>query len=369
MHPTILVVEDDETLRTLVMELLMKEQFHVVTARTGVEALELLKNGLKPDLIISDIIMPEMDGYELYQRVHNHQNLIPIPFIFLTAKTGEEEIRQGKSLGVDEYITKPFKLEDLIIAVRARLKRTEEFRKGFQDPILEKLEDLQNLLRITAHELKTPIASIESICKMLMTESMTEADRQQFLHMLQNQTIGLKELVKDLLELNYLETTTSKEKLEKEKIFLLELINLGISGTSELKTPNHRIKIEISEPNLWVYGNKFQLRLVLTNLLSNAIKYSFKGGDILIRVENIQEDKKAKISVIDNGIGIDEANLPYIFDKFYRIKTKETENIPGTGLGLTIVKYILDLHDTKPEIKSIPGKGTHISFTLPICQT
>jgi signal transduction histidine kinase len=367
MHPTILVVEDDETLRTLVMELLMKEQFHVVTARTGVEALELLKNGLKPDLIISDIIMPEMDGYELYQRVHNHQNLIPIPFIFLTAKTGEEEIRQGKSLGVDEYITKPFKLEDLIIAVRARLKRAEEFRKGFQDPILEKLEDLQNLLRITAHELKTPIASIESICKMLLTESMDEADRQQFLNMLQNQTIGLKELVKDLLELNYLETTANKEKLEKEKIFLLDLINLGISGTSELKKPNHQIKVEISEPNLWVYGNKFQLKLVLTNLLSNAIKYSFKGGDIIIRVEKIQEDKKVRISVIDNGIGIDEANLPYIFDKFYRIKTKETENIPGTGLGLTIVKYILDLHDTKPEIKSIPGKGTHISFTLPIC--
>jgi len=368
MEPKILLVEDDETLRSLITDLLTKEQFQVITARTGVEALKLLKEGFRPDLIISDIIMPEMDGYELHKKIHEYEGLISIPFIFLTAKAHEEEIRRGKSLGVDEYITKPFKIEDLLVAIRARLKRTEELRKEFQYPVLEKLEDQHNFWRIMAHELKTPIASIESISRLLATETMNEADRQQFLNILRDRTVGLKELVTDLLNLNHLETDTGRKHLEKEKIFLLDLINSGIDGGLELKKSTHQIKIEICNPDLWVYGNKAQLKLVLTNLLSNAIKYSPNGGDIIIRAEISKKCNQVKISVIDSGIGIPPGDLPRVFDKFYRVKTRETESIPGTGLGLAIVKYSLELHGTKPEIQSAPGKGTTVSFTLPICQ-
>jgi signal transduction histidine kinase len=349
--------------------LLSREQFHVVTARTGLDALKLLKNGFRPDLIISDIVMPEMDGYELYRKVHEYQALVLIPFIFLTAKIGEDEIREGKSLGVDEYITKPFKIEDLLIAVRARLKRAEEFRKGFQDPILQKLEDLQHLLRVTAHELKTPLASIESISRLLATETMNVEDQQQFLNMLRDQTVGLKELVTDLLNLNYLETGLRNKELEKEGILVLDLINGGITCNVELKKPTHQISVEVSESDLWVYGNKSQLKLVLSNLLSNALKYSPSGGNIIVHAEKLGEFNKVKISVIDSGIGIHLADVPRVFERFYRVKTAETENIPGTGLGLAIVKYALELHGTKPEIQSTLGEGTIVSFILPAYQT
>lgn len=369
MSSIILIVEDDEMIRSLVRDLLSREQFEVVTAQTGLEALKLLKDGFRPDLIISDIIMPEMNGYELYKKVHEDQTLVPIPFIFLTAIIGEEEVREGKSLGVDDYITKPFKIEDLLVAVRARLRRTEELRKGLQNPLLEKLESLQNLLQVTVHELKAPLASIENISQLLTTEMMEEDDRKQFLNILKDQAAGLKELVTDLLDLNYLEIHSKNKELEKEEILLLDLINLGMARSIELKKPNHQIKLEVSNPNLWIYGNKSQLKLVLTNLLSNAIKYSPNGGDIIIRTEELKKSGKVKISVIDSGIGINPANLPRIFDKFYRAKTAETENIPGTGLGLAIVKYVLELHDTKPEVKSTPGTGTLISFTLPICRS
>ena len=151
--PLILVVEDDLALLEGVRELLELTDYSVLTAANGREALDVLETQC-PDLIVSDIMMPEMDGYQFHEKVSEQPELSAIPFIFLSARGEKTDIRRGKELGADDYITKPFDDEDLLVAVRAKLNRWENLRQHRDDEVA----DLKSKILLTlSHEFRTPL--------------------------------------------------------------------------------------------------------------------------------------------------------------------------------------------------------------------
>ncbi len=177
--PLIMVVEDDFALLQGIRELLELTNYKVVPASNGVEALELL-NRFRPDLIVSDIMMPEMDGYEFHNKVRERVELLTIPFIFLTARGEKVDIRRGKSLGADDYITKPFDDEDLLVAIEAKLARWQSLREQ-QD---EEISDLKHKILLTlSHEFRTPLTYIINYAEILDMgdEDLTSEDFSEFM--------------------------------------------------------------------------------------------------------------------------------------------------------------------------------------------
>jgi len=161
--PLILVVEDDLALLEGIRELLELTEYKVITAMNGQEALDVLEKQ-RPDLIVSDIMMPEMDGYEFHEKVSEQPQLNAIPFIFLTARGEKADIRRGKDIGVDDYITKPFDDEDLLVGVRAKLSRWDGLRKQRD----EEVSDLKSKILLTlSHEFRTPLTYIINYSDLL----------------------------------------------------------------------------------------------------------------------------------------------------------------------------------------------------------
>src|SRR5258706_9822101 len=156
--PTILVVEDNEDLRENAALVLSLEGYEVSVAIDGQDALDMLTNGsCAPDLIVSDIAMPRLDGYGFFEAIRNIPNLRTIPFIFLTARGSRRDIRFGKELGVDDYLVKPFNSEDFLVAVKSKLRRTEEIRRQ----AASELDDARRaMVQLLSHELRTPLTYV-----------------------------------------------------------------------------------------------------------------------------------------------------------------------------------------------------------------
>ncbi len=207
--PLIMVVEDDFALLQGIRELLELTNYKVVPASNGVEALELL-NRFRPDLIVSDIMMPEMDGYEFHNKVRERVELLTIPFIFLTARGEKVDIRRGKSLGADDYITKPFDDEDLLVAIEAKLARWQSLREQ-QD---EEISDLKHKILLTlSHEFRTPLTYIINYAEILDMgdEDLTSEDFSEFMQGIRRGAVRLNTLVEDFLALVELQTGEARQ--------------------------------------------------------------------------------------------------------------------------------------------------------------
>ena len=207
--PLILVVEDDLALLEGIRELLELTEYKVLTAMNGREALDVLEKQ-RPDLIVSDIMMPEMDGYQFHEKVSEQPELSAIPFIFLTARGEKTDIRRGKEIGVDDYITKPFDDEDLLIGVRAKLSRWEGLRKQRD----EEVSDLKSKILLTlSHEFRTPLTYIINYSDLLELEGqkVEGEDFQDFMQGIRRGALRLNSLVDDFLILVEIETGEAED--------------------------------------------------------------------------------------------------------------------------------------------------------------
>ncbi|RLC85875.1 MAG: hypothetical protein DRI79_10805, partial [Chloroflexi bacterium] len=162
----ILVVEDHEILLEAIRDILETAGYIVSTAPDGVQALQVMEK-IRPDLIVADIMMPRMDGYTLYEAVRARPEWVPIPFIFLTAKTEKEEMLKGKGLGAEDYITKPFDAQELLVVVRARLKRAQAIRE-VTEAEFDQLK--QQIITVLSHELRTPLTYVRTYTELALEE-------------------------------------------------------------------------------------------------------------------------------------------------------------------------------------------------------
>ena len=225
------------------------------------------------------------------------------------------------------------------------------------------VERMKNeFLSTAAHELRTPITSIQGFSELLLNrKNLQEKEQEEFISYINKQSLNLAAIVNDLLDISRLESGRSF-LLNKEKCILGDAFKSLIQYVQGMSS-KHTLEVNLPEKPLELLVDKEKMEQVLKNLLSNAVKYSPDGGTICLSVKKMQST--IEISIADQGIGMTPEQVEKIFEKFYRVDVSDSA-VEGTGLGMTIVKYIVEAHDGKVRVESRPGKGTTVRFLIPI---
>lgn len=362
----ILVVEDDFQNRQLISIYLSRTGYEVTISVNGVDALERLKT-YTPDLIISDISMPHMDGFQLYDKVKEISHLRSIPFIFLTAHSDTDKRRYSKEIGSDDFLTKPIEQEDLLVSIRGKLKRVEEIRSTTTSALFSDIDKLKReILSTITHEVNTPLFIIKLTTNLLLDDSMEfrPHELQELLLRIKRSGERLDGLLKDFLvsariaagdaikeykdaqqeiEINYV-VTHLMPKLER----LAAAAQLKLTTNLSKRTPPVMIHVD-------------QIADVIERLFLNAIKFNKPNGAIVMTTDSNDEDVFLRIK--DTGIGIPADQLSRVFDKFYQVNRNEMEQ-QGAGLGLSIARDLAYINRGDILAKSTDGVGSE--FTLAI---
>lgn len=368
MKHKILVIEDEKTVSLNIQEILESGGFEAIVADNGKTGIQMAKEQL-PDLIVCDIMMPDMDGYAVLTALRQDPITTTMPLIFLTAKTTHDDLRQGMNLGADDYITKPFRRKELLDAIASRLRKQESF-KQLQQKIAE-LEQMDRqkdeLIWNVSHDLKAPIANIKLIAEILRLIEPNASQQKQYLNMLENVCDQGNDLINNLLTWRQLETA--------EYPINYETINLeywlqGLLEPFEIRTQDRQqiFNINIS-PDLppWQI-DPTSLKRILTELINNACKYTSGGKKIELQVlyqPPSSPTNPAKTTfIIANEAEISPTDLPHIFEKFYRVNNRNSQSQSGTGLGLGIVQQLVEKLQGTIQAES-SGGWTRFTVKLP----
>lgn len=363
MPELILVVEDDAALLDGLRDILEFSGYEVATARNGHEGLAVLADRL-PDLIVSDINMPRMDGYQFYSQVRAHPDWVAVPFIFLTAKGEKADIRRGKMLGADDYITKPFEEADLIVAVQAKLNRRAQLISAQS----RQISDLKRTILTTLnHEFRTPLTYISTYADMLRENNVSAEEFKDFMRGIQVGSERLRHLVEDFIFLVELQTGEAQATFDRRCAPLPDVgLLLGVAvERSRAKAEARRVDLleALAEPLPAVRADREYLLDAVLRLLDNAIKFSRKGGGpVTVRAE--AGGRGVLIHVADQGLGMPASELDKIFDVFYQIDRAKTEQ-QGSGSGLAIAQNIAHMHGGELTAASVLGQGSTFTLNLP----
>jgi len=230
---------------------------------------------------------------------------------------------------------------------------------------LKKLDEMKSeFVSTVSHDLRSPLTTIKGFVDLMGVVGPLNEQQQDFVQRIQKGVVAITELINDLLDIGRIEAEVN---LNMEKCAFDEIIHQSVDvlrNQAESKGQTLTLNLPPHLPPIW--GNPLRLRQVVDNLVNNAIKYTPEGGTITVWVEGY--DSQIALHVRDTGIGIPPADQPYIFDKFYRVRSEETEDITGTGLGLAIVKSIVEKHNGRVWVESEPGRGSTFTVLLPIYQ-
>jgi two-component system, sensor histidine kinase and response regulator len=370
MHkPHLLVVEDDTHLLEGIRAVLELDGFEISVAEHGAAALQLLcEHDLMPDLILSDIMMPEMDGLQFLREVRRQPRFIAIPFIFLTARGEQEDINTGKELGVDDYIVKPFEARNLIIAVRARLARHRALTE-VTDTVITDVK--RNILNVLNHEFRTPLTYIVAYADMLnqsQPEHLQSGDLLTFLHGVNSGALRLRRLVENFIQLVELETGESQRAYEMRKApidYIEGLFDQAIEilRKQSLERPFNPLAYDISDDIPVINADAEFLSIALSQLLDNAIKFSDITQPITLGA--YRQGDELHLWVRDNGRGIEDKERDKIWSIFYQVNRAYYED-QGVGAGLPIVSGIARLHGGRVELQTEVNSGSIFTIVIPI---
>jgi len=348
-----------------IRDILELDGYEVATVTNGYEALAVMEQKT-PDLVISDIMMPQMDGLQLCEHVRQNARWAMLPFIFLTAKGHKGDIRQGMRLGADDYLAKPFEPEDLLDAVEARLQRAESIKTH----TMEEIEGLrETILHTLSHELRTPLTFVKGYTELLV-EAASEISVDELGMFLQSIKMGsdrLSTLIEDFVCLISVETGAARLAYESEKYLLdpgalTREVMLALEEKARRKATVFVDRLPARLP--LILGHRVFLTDALRRVLENAIKFS-KAEACRVVVSSTITEQEVRLHIADNGVGIPEEELDRIFDKFYQVSREKMEQ-QGSGIGLSIVKGIMEMHDGRVDVESQAGEGSTFTLVLPL---
>lgn len=357
--PLILIVDDIEANIQLLATMLSDSGFDIGVAYSGSEALDSV-SAYKPDLILLDIMMPEMDGFEVAKILKANKLTQDIPIIFLTAKADISDITKGFELGASDYVTKPFQSQELLARVHTHLKL--KF-------VMEELVQMNNIrnkfFSIISHDLKNPFSGIIGLAEMISQDGdkLTADDIRHTGEVMHKSAKVLYELLENLLEWSRSQLGTIE--FRQHPLDLREYIEKAIN-IYQLKAEQKQISLRsFISTEAKVFADNYMLNTILRNLIGNAIKFTPPGGVILVGATACEDASLIKLFVRDSGIGIPEESK----DKIFRLDTKfvrtGTNNEVGTGLGLILTKELIEKHKGSIWFESEEGEGTTFYFTLP----
>lgn len=365
-HSKILLVDDNPINIRVAAKILRSNNYNISFSQSGKEALEKSKK-VPFDLILLDIMMPDMDGYEVCQRLKEDPVTEKIPVIFLTAKTEPESIVKGFEVGGADYVTKPFHGQELLSRVEThiRLKQSLEHLKQTNLLLTESNETKDKMFSIISHDLLGPFGNIRESLEMLATNQvvMDDDSMHRFVKAIWQSIGNAYSLLENLL---YWARNQQGEMIYKPRMINM---NQAVHETYDLLEGMAMIKNITLKSNLidnyTAYADKNAVKTILRNLLANAIKFTNPGGTITTRI--IEKDNQfIEVSVHDNGIGMSEETM----GKLFLAKAKNdpkwgTSGEKGVGLGLIITKEFIEKHNGTIRVDSSPGVGSTFYFTLP----
>lgn len=362
----VLVIDDNADMREYLTRIL-SQRVQIVAVGDGATALSLARERL-PDLILSDVMMPGLDGFELVEALRADPRTREIPIILLSARAGEEAIVVGLEAGADDYLIKPFSAQELISRVTAHLQMAQQRGEALQkERIINRQKD--EFISVVSHELNTPLVSILGWTRLLRSNPPSPMMLNKALEIIERNTMLQAKLVQDLLDISRIRV--GKLRLNPQLIELkpvLETAIATVTQTSADKGIHLTWQENVTKP-LVVMGDRDRLAQVFTNLLTNAIKFTLEFGSVrveLLVMDDVSANASiAEVRVIDTGIGIAADFLPHVFERF---RQAENENAAkGLGLGLAISCHIVELHNGTIHAQSAGlGQGSTFVVRLPL---
>lgn len=362
----ILIVDDVMSNVLLLKVLLTNEKFAIATASNGRQALEQVEKE-NPDLVLLDVMMPDMSGFEVAQHLKSNPNTADIPIIFLTALNSTADIVKGFQVGANDFISKPFNKEELIIRVTHQISLVAAKRL-----ILSKTEELQRtiagrdkLYSVIAHDLRSPMGSIKMVLNMLILNLPSEkigAEMYELLTMANQTTVDVFSLLDNLLK--WTKSQIGKLNVVYQDVDLVEVTD-GVIEIFSMVASLKKIRIHEMKPEkMMVNADIDMLKTVVRNLLSNAIKFSKENSEVLVKMEEV--DGMAVVSVQDYGCGISEEGQKKLLHTDTHFSTFGTNNEEGSGLGLLLCKDFVVKNGGKLWFTSKEGEGSIFSFSIPV---
>ena len=362
----ILIVDDVMSNVLLLKVLLTNEKFAIATASNGRQALEQVEKE-NPDLVLLDVMMPDMSGFEVAQHLKSNPNTADIPIIFLTALNSTADIVKGFQVGANDFISKPFNKEELIIRVTHQISLVAAKRL-----ILSKTEELQRtiagrdkLYSVIAHDLRSPMGSIKMVLNMLILNLPSEkigAEMYELLTMANQTTEDVFSLLDNMLK--WTKSQIGKLNVVYQDVDLVEVTD-GVIEIFSMVASLKKIRIREMKPEkMMVNADIDMLKTVVRNLLSNAIKFSKENSEVLVKMEEV--DGMAVVSVQDYGCGISEEGQKKLLHTDTHFSTFGTNNEEGSGLGLLLCKDFVVKNGGKLWFTSKEGEGSIFSFSIPV---
>jgi len=361
----VLIVDDNPENLKVLGQIIRKKGHNLTFAQDGESAL-ISVSTKQPDLVLLDIMMPGMDGYEVCKRMKEKPEIKDIPIIFLTAKTEQEDIIKGFEIGAVDYVTKPFNTHELLMRVDTHLEL-----KNARDIILHQKTSLESanaskdkFFSIIAHDLSNLFNGLLSFSDILTnkTIALTEKDKNEFLGIIQQSSQQGFALLRNLLEWSRVQTGRIYFQPEHQNLKSVVDSNIMLLN-GNAKAKNINLLCDISSTFL-IFVDSNMFNTVIRNLLSNAIKFTPENGKITVSAE--KKGKFAEISITDTGVGISAQEIPKLFRIDISHTTIGTGKEKGTGLGLILCKEFIEKNGGKIWVESQEGQGSTFFLTVPL---
>ena len=383
----ILAIDDSQTFLHAVAEMLGREGYHVLLARSGEEALDLLAN--QPvDCILLDLLMPGLAGHETCRRIKSASTTRDVPLIMLTSMEDRESMIEALGVGADDYVSKTSEFEVLLARIRAQLRRKQfedenrritkellqkeieatqaraaielaETRAALIGELQRKNQELEAFSYSVSHDLRAPLRTIDGFSRALLEDCADRLDEngEDYLRRVRAAAQRMGELIDDLLKLS----RVSLAELSRKEVDLSELVR-NITEDLARGEPDRHVVVEI-KAGLVACADSRLIRAALENLLGNAWKFTSKVSEPVVEFAAELDHGTTIYRIRDNGAGFDMGLVQRLFNPFQRLHTED--NFPGTGIGLATVRRIVERHGGRVWAESEVGQGATFRFTIP----
>jgi signal transduction histidine kinase len=351
----VLVAEGNRDMRDYLVRLL-SSRWQVDAAEDGLAALDKAREQ-RPHLVLSDVMMPRLDGFGLLRELRNHPRTSSIPVVLLSARAGEEAIIQGLETGADDYLLKPFSARELLARVHTNLEMAR-VRQEWSSELERANAELEAFSYSVSHDLRAPLRAIDGFSGVLQTDYADKLDEQgqHYLARVRSATRRMGQLIDDLLSLSKI----TRAPVQRESV---DLTAIARNVLRELARRDSERKVEaLVEESLIVQGDPNLCAVLLENLLGNAWKFTSKHVRAQITLSMQQRDDEPVIVVQDNGAGFDMKYAKRLFSPFQRLHSQS--QFEGTGIGLAIVQRIVSRHRGRIWAEAEVDQGATFYFTL-----
>jgi two-component system, sensor histidine kinase and response regulator len=366
----ILIVDDDRLNIRILGGILKGERYALAEADSGESALGLYAT-FRPDLVLLDVMMSGIDGFETCRRLKRDYGDKCAPIIFITAKSDSDDVVEGLGAGAADYLLKPFKPKEVLARIRSHLQN--QILSEQQKLLVEQLSNANaaknRFLGMAAHDLRNPLASIRGLSEFLREGAVgpLTADQLELIETIHSASQSMLELVNELLDVATIESGELKLNLHSHD--LNELVGRSVTMINmEATKKGTHVTFEPAEPALALLIDSAKMKQVVDNLLSNAVKYSPPGSNIIAIVRVDLVARSCSFCVRDQGPGIPDGERDRLFKDFSRLSIQPTGGENSTGLGLAICRKIVEAHQGTIVAENLREGGCEFRVSLPISQ-